>query len=453
VQIDLYLSADLTNWFRPWWLRTNSPSAPSDPPDSIRERFNTVLPGTNSWFVRSSVTLIEAGPETANYYVATNGNDSNSGASNAPYATLGKAVSVANPGNLIYVRGGNYVTTTKVQITRNGTPASPIRLRAFPGEKPVFDFSGQAFSSSNRGIELKAAWWHVFGLEIFGAGDNGLNISSNFNTIELCVFHDCRDTGLQISTSSGSFPSSNLVINCDSYRNFDTDTHGENADGFAPKLAGLGPGNTFRGCRAWDNADDGWDLFAAPSYVVIENCWSWGNGSNVVNDPAYSGDGNGFKVGGDFIPSSNYVANCVSFKNTHHGFDQNNNAAGQALDNNTAWANGTISGRNFDMNHGPVTVGFHVLRNNLSIVGTIATNSTAVQVSNSWSVVTSPSTSDVLSTDQAYALFPRRDDGGLPETPFLRPVPNGRLVNKGANIGNPFNGSGPDLGAFETPQW
>jgi hypothetical protein len=187
--------------------------------------------------------------------------------------------------------------------------------------------------------------------------------------------------------------------------------------------------------------------------VVIENCWSWGNGSNVVNDPAYSGDGNGFKVGGDFIPSSNYVANCVSFKNTHHGFDQNNNAAGQALDNNTAWANGTISGRNFDMNHGPVTVGFHVLRNNLSIVGTIATNSTAVQVSNSWSVVTSPSTSDVLSTDQAYALFPRRDDGGLPETPFLRPVPNGRLVNKGANIGNPFNGSGPDLGAFETPQW
>ena len=50
----------------------------------------------------------------------------------------------------------------------------------------------------------------------------------------------------------------NKVINCDSYRNFDAVTDGENADGFAAKDR-VGPGNEFRGCRSWQNADDGWD--------------------------------------------------------------------------------------------------------------------------------------------------------------------------------------------------
>ena len=60
-QIDLYLSADLENWFRPWWLRTVTNSQPSDPAGSIRELFSTQMPGTNAWFVRSAVQLIEGG--------------------------------------------------------------------------------------------------------------------------------------------------------------------------------------------------------------------------------------------------------------------------------------------------------------------------------------------------------------------------------------------------------
>src|ERR1017187_2862466 len=94
VQIDLYLCANLTmtNWFRPWWQRTTTNSLPGDPADSVRELFSTRLPGTNVWFVRAKVQLVEGGAETANYYVATNGNDSNSGTNIAsPFATLGKA--------------------------------------------------------------------------------------------------------------------------------------------------------------------------------------------------------------------------------------------------------------------------------------------------------------------------------------------------------------------------
>jgi hypothetical protein len=59
----------------------------------------------------------------------------------------------------------------------------------------------------------------------------------------------------------------------------------------------------------------------------------------------------------------------------------------------------------------------------------------------------------VLSIDDSFATAARRDDGSLPDIPFMRPVTGGRLVDKGVNIGLPFSGSAPDLGAFESPIW
>jgi hypothetical protein len=99
----------------------------------------------------------------------------------------------------------------------------------------------------------------------------------------------------------------------------------------------------------------------------------------------------------------------------------------------------------------------HIVRNNAAI-GSVAIGSTAtypsIQMSNTWQVLSTVNTNDFLNTDyNAWALAPRRDDGGLPENPFLRPVPTGRLVNKGINLGAPFAGSAPELGAYETTTW
>lgn len=317
----------------------------------MRELFTTVLPPrTNVWFARAGVRLFEGGPENANYYVATSGSDTNSGTSiSQPFATLSKAAGLANPGSLIYLRGGAYHWTAKVSLSRSGSAAQPIRVCAYPGEQPTLDFSGQAFSSSNRGIEIPGNWWCLYGLEIVGAGDNGIYVTGKSNTLERCVAHDCRDSGFQLHSGAAY----NLVLNCDSYRNY----------------------------------------------------------------------------------------------------DQNNNAAGLTVDLNTAWANGS---KNFNLNHGAVTQGVHVIRNNVSIAGG-STDSFAggtLQTNNSWQVLSpSASTTDFLSVSVDLALAPRRDDGGLPETPFFRPVPNGRLVDKGINVGEPFQGNAPDLGAFETPAW
>jgi hypothetical protein len=447
VQIDLDLSADLVHWTRGWFQRSLTNSQPGDPVNSARELFSTFMPRTNSWFARAAVSLFESGPDVAKYYVATNGSDSNPGTNiSQPFATLSKATGLANAGNLIYVRGGTYNWSAKVSFSRSGTAAQPIRVRAYPGELPVFNFAGEA--NGTRGMELTGNYWQLYGLEIANAGDNGIYITGKSNVVERCVAHGCQDTGIHIHTA-GAY---NLILNCDSYRNFDIATQGGNADGFSCKFS-PGPGNVFRGCRSWENGDDGWDLWEADTTVVIENCWTFRNGFNYFGATNFAGNGNGFKLGGNYFFGPHQISHCVSFGNASHGYDQNNNNAGLMVDNNTGWANGK---RNFNLNHGTNTTA-HLVRNNLSIAGVQGDSfySGTILTNNSWQVISSPSagTNDLLSVDVSFALAPRRDDGGLPDAPFLRPVPAGRLVNKGVYRGEAFQGSSPDLGAFESPAW
>jgi hypothetical protein len=265
--------------------------------------------------------------------------------------------------------------------------------------------------------------------------------------------HESGDTGIQLSTGGW-----NLILNCDSYRNYDPPIGG-NADGFGAKFALL-PGNIFRGCRSWNNSDDGWDFWAATNAILVENCITFSNGFNVFDsnprtNTQFNGNGNGFKMGGNYRPGAHRFVSCVSFGNQANGFDQNNNIAGLTVDNCTAWANG---GQNFDLNHDSKKlpmVGPHIVRNNLSIAGRSPDSfrSGSLLTNNSWQVLTPAANAlDVESTNSAYASAPRREDGSLPETPLFRPVPHGRLVDKGITIGRPFSGSAPDLGAYEASE-
>jgi hypothetical protein len=143
----------------------------------------------------------------------------------------------------------------------------------------------------------------------------------------------------------------------------------------------------------------------------------------------------------------------LAFGNQAHGIDQNNNTAGQTVDHCTAWANGA---KNFNLNHNstnaPMT-GVHVVRNNLSIAGgsSDAFGNGTRATNNSWQVLSpAANASDVLSMDSGLALAPRQADGSLPVVPFLRPVSGGRLVDRGVDLGEPFAGIAPDLGAFES---
>lgn len=271
-------------------------------------------------------------------WIAPSGADSDPGTQDKPLASLAAAVAKAAAGTTIWVAPGTYSPTATVGIKANGTEDKPIRVFAQAGgERPVFDFKAQPRGeSSARGIQISGTYWHLRGIDVINAGDNCIHISGSHNTIERVVTHGCSDTGVQITANSSEAGDANraaynTVVNCDSYENYDAQNQGENADGFAAKLY-IGPGNVFRGCRAWNNADDGWDLFASDDVVVIENCWAMSNGKIGATQNNTNGDGNGFKLGGaaqagdaNMGGAVHQVKNCASIENRACGFVRNNN--------------------------------------------------------------------------------------------------------------------------------
>ena len=110
----------------------------------------------------------------------------------------------------------------------------------------MLDFRGETYSATNagqKGISLSGSYWHIKGLTVQYAADNGISISGSNNTVEQVISRQNQDSGFLISGSNQ--PSNNLLLNCDSYGNFDFGAAGENADGFAVKFRGLGSGNVI----------------------------------------------------------------------------------------------------------------------------------------------------------------------------------------------------------------
>jgi hypothetical protein len=375
------------------------------------------------------------------FFVSPLGSDSNSGMIDKPFKTISKGLTAVGSGGLVYLRGGTYAQSSKLSLSKTASPTNLIRLWAYPGETPVIDSTG----NTSDGVSISGAWYHLKGLEQKYAGHNGINISGSSNLIENCFVHENTNTGLHI-TGSSTFPAYNLILNCDSYRNYDPPIGG-NADGFSAKW-NLGPGNVFSGCRSWENSDDGWDLWMGTAPVLITNCWAFRQGINYWGSSSFNGNGNGFKLGGNYVAAPHRLVHSLAFGNAANGIDQNNNIAGQTVDQNTSWANGS---KNFNLNHGTNTTP-HVVRNNLSIAGASSDSfrSGSLLTNNSWQVLSpAATTNDVLSADVSAAIAPRQADGSLPVSPFLRPTPGGRLIDRGVYIGEPFAGAAPDLGAYE----
>ncbi|MGW2517961.1 right-handed parallel beta-helix repeat-containing protein [Streptomyces sp. NPDC001617] len=290
-------------------------------------------------------------------YVSPSGTDSAAGTQSAP-TTLATAISRIASGGTIYLRGGTYSYSSTVTIPAgsNGTSSARTTVTAYPGETPVLNFSAQSESSSNRGIQLNADYWHLYGITVQHAGDNGIYVGGSNNVVERVVTAYNRDTGLQLgrissSTPSSQWPSNNLIVSSESHDNADSD--GEDADGFASKLT-TGTGNVFRYDVSHNNIDDGWDLYTktdtgAIGPVTIEYSLSYTNGTLSDGTVNSNGDRNGYKLGGDDIAVNHVVRHSIAYRNGHHGFTYNSNPGTMAISNNASIDNAE---RNFSFDAG-----------------------------------------------------------------------------------------------------
>ncbi|RBM17574.1 pectate lyase [Streptomyces sp. PT12] len=299
-------------------------------------------------------------------YAAPDGSESAAGTESDP-TTLTAALDRVASGGTIYLRGGSYGLAETVTIPQgnDGTAAARTTLSAYPGETPVLDFSAQSEDPANRGLAVNASFWHVYGIVVEHAGDNGIFVGGSDNVIERTVTRFNRDSGLQLSratsdTPESEWPSNNLILSAVSHDNADSD--GEDADGFAPKLT-VGPGNVFRHTVSHNNIDDGYDLYTKSDTgpigaVTIENSLAYGNGTLSDGSQAGNGDRNGFKLGGEDIGVDHVLRDNIAADNGKHGFTYNRNTGSMAVSGNVSVGSAE---RNFNFDGGS-----SVFRDNVS---------------------------------------------------------------------------------------
>jgi hypothetical protein len=386
----------------------------------------------------------------ATYYIAPSGSNSNPGTQAAPFGTLQKAHDVANPGDTIYMRGGTYRFTAQTTFTRDGTSGNRINVFNFPGEHPVIDAINQPDGPDLTGIIVmdSASWWHIKGIELKNGPVNGIlaqRASGNNILEQLHIHHLGRlasaggtGTALIITGTGGN----NLLLNNDVHDNEDQLSFGGGANGISVVTSGIG--NVIRGNRAWCNSDDGIDMWnAAPA--LIENNWISYSGLGI-NCRSTGGNGVGFKLGGTCCNGGNgtendgghTLKNNVAWKNRGSEFNQNSGKLPMFLYNNTAWSNdGGTNYSSFDSSD--------TFRNNISFGSAGLSSGTF----NSWNLSVTINSADFASMDDTCMRSPRQADGSLPNCSFLKLVAGSDLIDKGTNVGIPYTGSAPDLGAFE----
>ncbi|UED87844.1 right-handed parallel beta-helix repeat-containing protein [Streptomyces profundus] len=299
-------------------------------------------------------------------HVAPDGTDDATGTESDP-TTLTSAIDRVSAGGTIYLHGGTYefAETVTLEAGNDGTASARTTLTAYEGQTPVLDFSAQEEDSANRGLAVNASYWHIYGIVVEHAGDNGIFVSGSDNIIERTVTRFNRDSGLQLSratsdTPESDWPANNLILSAESHDNVDSD--GEDADGFAPKLT-VGPGNVFRHTVAHNNIDDGYDLYTksdtgAIGAVTIESSLAYENGTLSDGSQAGNGDRNGYKLGGEDIGVDHTIRDNIAYDNGKHGFTFNRNTGTMDVSGNVSISS---SERNFNFDGGS-----SVFRDNVS---------------------------------------------------------------------------------------
>jgi hypothetical protein len=233
-----------------------------------------------------------------------------------------------------------------------------------------------------------------------------------------------------------------------------------------------GIGNRFIRCRAWDNADDAWDLYETDYAVILIECWAWGSGRGDkfgwANDTgSFQGNGNGIKMGGNGTGGSSEgiheAWNCVAFNcnksGSVKGFDQNSHNGGVRLVNNLTFG----CGYDFMFEKSSTNCEYYnnVCFGSIEIAGGLNSNNAMLSTSDkAWTnVIRGFGASDYVSLSEEDAKAPRGADGSLP-TRFARLKSGSVLVDKGLNKYAPFltefpylkqniYGAARDLGPYE----
>jgi hypothetical protein len=419
------------------------------------------------------------------YYISPNGSDNNLGTKASPWFTLEKAWGAVSAGDTIYIRGGTYYYTNQQTLTsKSGTSGNYIKITGYPNEFPIFDFSNFRDDSGDfSGIRLASISYVYFNRFRITNMEQPRFPTHAYRGIWLREnVHDCTFEQVETDHIGGwgvalADNINNIVfLNCDSHHNQDPYSKeepgnpdpGDNYGGSDGWQMGDGGVNNilFRGCRSWANSDDGWDTRVSPGLITWENSWAFWNGyiPETITTPSerrrgvngldgswvHGGNGEGFKIAGEGSGTSKIIKNSLAFENWLAGFHPSPDSSPYGttqIYNSVAYAN--WEGFSCDYEN-PST-----LRNDISYYNLddwkYVTPSGRSYSDHSYNSddVTTVTNADFLSLDSSCMDDPRNADGSLPDCNFLHLASGSKLIDAGTDVGLPFNGRAPDLGAFE----
>jgi hypothetical protein len=414
--------------------------------------------------------LISIVGNATTYYLSPSGNDINgTGSIGSPWFTLNKAWTVISAGDTIYMHGGTYSynTTMTVLADKSGASDNLIKIWAYPDEYPVIDYTGVVFTSGKIGIRLhNCNYIHLKGLRITNIAQPA-NGNANYGIILYDEVSNCIFERMETDHIGGwgvvlaDDCNNNLFLNCDSHHNQDplsTDPYG-GADGFetgSHTPDHTSTNNVFRGCRAWSNSDDGWDLRQADGIYTLENCWSFWNGF-IPGTFDTGGNGDGYKLGGKTAPGTDdilrTIRNSVAYRNRGTGItpepDGSDLVVGLEISSCIAYKNG--SGWGEGINSGGYN-NYARVRNCIAydnFGSEYWMQGGAVNDHNDWNLSVTVSDADFVSVTPTSIDGARQADGSLPDLDFLHLALGSYLIDAGIDVGLSYNGSAPDLGAFE----
>jgi pectate lyase-like protein len=330
--------------------------------------------------------------------------------------------------------------------------------------------------------------------EVFGIGSGGAN-----HYFENMVVHDIDGRAYQHWSDAWSMEDAEYAVeggwqeeiqipkyekdvtmwvNCDAYNLFDRydDTPGNAADGWKVETYS---GSEFYwiGCRAWNYSDDGFDPHGSGLRVFI-NSWAMATDRYEGLSEDWDVETNGFKTTGSTgIPLKEgehgvIFKNCIAAFNPGTGFITNlgsdiKYSSRPLYLNNFAYKNGWAY---WHLDGGVVKNNIAYGTTNIGPIGEIynivgdaySEDSFYTESNNTWRLSTDlgwpPSyinpdydvnDDDFVSLDYWELTAPRKEDGSLPDISFGHLKEGSDLIDSGVDVGLPYNGANPDLGAFE----
>lgn len=210
--------------------------------------------------------LVSASAQAAERFVSTSGNDANAGTLAAPFRTISKAASVAQPGDVIQVRGGVY--NAAVSISSKGTAASRITFQSYPGETAVID--GTGLSSTTILVNLyKTEYVDFANFEVRNAPYLAVNARNSKSTrVAGNTIHHAWRNGIYFGSDVMGGTTDVLIENNTLHDNVLENTAHATSGGWAGTLVvSKATGGTIRGNRIYNN--DGEAIIGALSNNLV----------------------------------------------------------------------------------------------------------------------------------------------------------------------------------------